>query len=86
MGAVYYKLEYYERALEGKERLMGKAHPSTFDTVMNTAVIYEAQKDYGKAEELYERVLEGYEAQFGKDHKDTKICAKNFRNLSQDER
>ena len=48
--------------------------------MLNIAVIYKAQKDYGKAEELYERALEGHEAQLGKDHKTTKLCVRNLRN------
>ena len=72
-------LEYYERALKGKEKTLGKTHPQTLMTVMNIAIVYHVgTKDYEKAEEIYRRALEGYEAQLGKDHEDTKNCAKNL--------
>lgn len=68
----------YERALQGKERVMGKNHPLMLDTVLNIAIVYCKMNDFGKAEELFERALEGYEAQLGKDHEDAKRCAQNL--------
>ena len=86
LGVVYHNLkdyekalEYYERALKGNEKMLGKMHPETLMTVMNIANVYnDGLKDYGKAEELYQRVLEGNEAQLGKDHERTKRCAMNL--------
>ena len=72
-------MEYYERALKGKEKMLGKTHPETLSTVGNIAIVYKnGLKDYDKAEELLQRVLEGYEAQLGKDHENTKMCAMNL--------
>jgi len=59
-------LEYYERALKGFERLIGKTHPDTLSAAMNTACASFNLGDRGKAEELYQRALEGKEAQLGK--------------------
>ncbi|GMH57474.1 hypothetical protein TrLO_g15153 [Triparma laevis f. longispina] len=64
-------LEYYGRALEGKERTMGTNHPDTLATVMNIAIVNYYTQNYGKAEKFYQRVLEGREAQLGKDHSET---------------
>ena len=72
-------LEYYERALKGKEKTLGKTHPNTLSTVYNIAIVYnDGLKDYEKAEEFYRRALEGYEAQLGKDHEYTKDGAHNL--------
>ena len=73
-------MEYLERALKGKEKMLGKTHPETLKTVECIAILYnDGLKEYGKAEELYQRALEGYEAQLGKDNEDTKRCARNFK-------
>ena len=73
-------MEYYERALKGKEKLLGKNHPSTLMAVECSACIYnDGLKDFEKAEELYQRALEGYEAQLGRDHMRTTHCVKNFK-------
>ena len=72
-------LKYYERALKGQEKTLGKSHPNTLETVMGIAIVYEnGLKDFGKAEDLYQRALKGHEAQLGKDHKFTKRCAVNL--------
>ena len=72
-------LEYYERALKGKEKTLGKTHPDTLTAVMNIANVYDdVLKDHGKAEELYRRALEGCEAQLGKNHKVTMDIAINL--------
>ena len=73
-------MEHFERVLKGSERMLGKSHPETLQTVMNIAIVFEKTEDYGKAEELYQRVLEGYEAQLRKDHTSTMRCAENYRN------
>ena len=79
MGGYEKALEYYERALKGREKTLGKTHPDTLSTVMNIANVYnDGMKDCEKAEELYRRALEGYEAQLGKDHEHTKDCAENL--------
>ncbi|GMH69444.1 hypothetical protein TL16_g05160 [Triparma laevis f. inornata] len=71
-------LEYYERVLKRYERTMGKNRPVTLMTMMNSAIVHRALKDYGKVEELYERALEGKEAQLGKEHESTKKSATNL--------
>ena len=60
--------------------MLGKNHPETLAAVMNMAIVYKTQKDYGEAEEMYQRALKGYEAQLGKDHTSTKNCTRSFKN------
>ena len=72
-------LEYYERALKGYEKTLGKAYPSTLGTVMNIAIVYyQGLQDYDNAFEMFDKAGKGSEAQFGKDHAVTKRNAKNY--------
>jgi tetratricopeptide (TPR) repeat protein len=64
-------LEWYQRALDGKEKTLGKDHPSTLDTVNNMALVFSNQGEYGKALEWYQRALDGKEKTLGKDHPST---------------
>src|SRR2546421_111142 len=64
-------LEWYERALAGSEKALGKDHPSTLDTVHNIAVVFDHQGRYKEALEWYERALAGKEKALGKDHPST---------------
>jgi tetratricopeptide (TPR) repeat protein len=52
-------LEWYQRALDGKEKTLGKDHPSTLQTVNNMALVFSNQGEYGKALEWYQRALDG---------------------------
>jgi tetratricopeptide (TPR) repeat protein len=58
----------YQRALQGKEKALGRDHTSTLDTVNNLGILYADQGKLDKAEEMYQRALEGYEERFGLDH------------------
>jgi hypothetical protein len=52
-------LPLLERALEARERVLGREHPDTLTSVNNLAGLLQAQGDYAKAQPLYERALEG---------------------------
>ena len=41
-----------KRALDGRERVLGKEHPDTLQSVNNVATLYYAQGRYGEAEPL----------------------------------
>lgn len=60
--------EMYQRALQGKEKALGRDHTSTLDTVNNLGLLYAGQGKLDKAEAMLERALEGYEKRFGLDH------------------
>ena len=68
-----------------KEKVLGKTHPDTVDTIMNMAIVYKAGlKDFAKAEEMYRVALDGYEKSLGKAHEDTKHYARNLNILLED--
>ena len=52
-------LEWYERALAGRQAL-GVDHPRTLSTVHSMALVFGNQGQYAKALEWYERALAGY--------------------------
>ena len=60
-----------KRALEARERVLGKEHPDTLGSVNNLAALYHDQGRYGEAEPLYKRALEASERVLGKEHPDT---------------
>ena len=59
------------RALEGKEKALGKEHPSTLMSVSNLASVLKDQRKYEQAEDMNRRALEGREKALGKEHPDT---------------
>ena len=73
-------LDYYQQALRGKEKVLGKTHPETLRTMEGMACAYsDGLKDFTKAEEMYWCfTLDGYEKSTGKDHEGTKRCARNL--------
>ncbi|GMI08780.1 hypothetical protein TrLO_g10156 [Triparma laevis f. longispina] len=77
-------LEYYERALKGSEKAMGKNHPDTLGTMMNIAIVHEAAGEFKDAEEIYQRTLEGHVSLLGKDHEDTKDCVTSYMSCLED--
>jgi hypothetical protein len=60
-----------QRALEGRERVLGKEHPDTMTSMNNLAVVLQGQGKYEQAEERNQRALEGREKALGKEHPDT---------------
>jgi tetratricopeptide (TPR) repeat protein len=71
-------LEWYQRALDGCEKTLGKDHPSTLDTVNNMGLVFDNQGEYGKALEWYQRALDGKEKTLGKDHPSTLDTVNNM--------
>ncbi len=64
--------------MAGKEKALGKDHPSTLDTVNNMALVFDKQGRYDDALEWYERALAGYEKALGKDHPSTHRTVHNM--------
>ncbi|KAF3240648.1 hypothetical protein TWF128_011263 [Orbilia oligospora] len=64
-------MQWYERALAGREKALGKDHPSTLSTVHNIAAVFSNQGKYDEAMQWYERALAGKEKALGKDHLST---------------
>ena len=74
-GAYDKALKWYQRALEGREKPLGKGHPSTLTTVHNNALVYH-QGECDKALKCYQCALKGREKTLGKDHPQTLDAAR----------
>ena len=61
-----------EKALEIKEKLLGKEHPDIAVLYNNIAQLYSDLSDYSKAYNYYEKALVIKEKVFGKEHPTTK--------------
>ena len=73
----------YRRALEIREKVLGREHPDTATSLNNLAVLLENKGDYEGAEPLYRRALEIYEKVFGKEHPNTITLKKDLAALCQ---
>ncbi|TFH54313.1 MAG: tetratricopeptide repeat protein, partial [Methanothrix sp.] len=71
----------FRRALEGRERVLGKEHPDTLTSVNNLAALLYSKGDYKGAEPLLRRALEAQERVLGKDHPNTLTYANNLAEL-----
>ncbi|CAJ2505652.1 Uu.00g130460.m01.CDS01 [Anthostomella pinea] len=77
--------EMYQRALQGKEKLLGPNHISTLDTVNNLGNLYSDQDRLKEAEEMYQRALKGYKKALGPNHTSTLDTVNNLGNLYSDQ-
>ncbi|RVD86093.1 uncharacterized protein DFL_004387 [Arthrobotrys flagrans] len=64
-------MQWYERALTGREKALGKDHPLTLSTVNDIAGVFDNQGNYDEARQWCERALAGREKALGKDHPST---------------
>ncbi|KAF3118820.1 hypothetical protein TWF569_004775 [Orbilia oligospora] len=71
-------MQWYERALAGSEKALGKDQPSTLSTVHNIASVFDNQGKYDEAMQWYERALAGREKALGKDHPLTLVTAERL--------
>ncbi|KAG7289879.1 hypothetical protein NEMBOFW57_006256 [Staphylotrichum longicolle] len=71
----------YNRALQGKEKALGRDHTSTLNTVNNLGALYADQGRLAEAEAMYNRALQGYEKALGRDHTSTLNTVNNLGNL-----
>jgi tetratricopeptide (TPR) repeat protein len=78
MGDYQGALEWYRRALDGREKTLGKDHPNTLSTVHSMAIVFDNQGEYDKALEWDQRALDGREKTLGKDHPNTLSTVHNM--------
>ena len=71
-------IKKYQRALEGRERVLGVDHPHTLTSVNNLGTLLQTQGKLEEAEVLYRRALEGRERVSGVDHPDTLLSMRNL--------
>ena len=62
------------RALDGREKALGKDHPDTLTSVYNLAYLYQRQHRLDEADELYLTALSGYRKVLGLAHPTTLAC------------
>jgi len=67
-----------KRALEIREKTMGKDHPDTATSLNNLAGLYRAQGKYAEAEPFLKRALDIHEKALGKDHPLTATSLNNL--------
>ncbi|KAH7111089.1 hypothetical protein B0J11DRAFT_543762 [Dendryphion nanum] len=72
------------RALEGREKALGKEHPDTLTSVYCLAFLFHQQKQHQPALELYQRASIGLECVLGSQHPKTVACARHFSSLIQE--
>ena len=66
------------RALEARERVLGKEHRDTLTSVNDLAMLYDEQGRRGEAEPLYLRALKGSKRVLGKEHPETLTVVNNL--------
>ncbi|KAJ5938334.1 hypothetical protein N7466_001468 [Penicillium verhagenii] len=72
LQGVYEEAEaMHRRALEAREKVLGREHPNTLTSVNNLGHVFSSQGKYKEAEGLHRRALEGYEKVLGREHPDT---------------
>ena len=71
-------LEWYEKALAIREKVLGEEHPDTASTYNNMATTFEKQHKYEKALDLYEKALAIREKVLGEEHPDTATIYNNM--------
>jgi len=70
--------EWYKKALDIIENVLGIDHPSTATTYNNIASVYNSQGEYAKALEWYKKALDIIENVLGKDHPYTATTYNNI--------
>ena len=71
----------YLRALEGREKALGRDHTSTLQTVNNLGNLYYEQDELKEAEKMYLQALGGKEKVLGPDHRSTLDTVHNLGNV-----
>jgi tetratricopeptide (TPR) repeat protein len=74
-------LVWKERALEARERTLGREHPDTLISVNSLGYLYVSLGNFAAAQPLYERALEAQERTLGREHTDTLISVNNLADL-----
>jgi len=75
----------YRKALDGREKTLGKEHPGTLTSLNNLATVLQDQGDYEAAEELHRRALEGRKKVLGKEHPNTLTGVNNLAEVLRDQ-
>ena len=79
MGDYPKALEYYQKALAIKEKVLGEEHPSTATSYNNIGGVFDSRGDYPKALEYYQKALAIFEKVLGEEHPNTATVRNNIR-------
>ena len=71
-------VQWYNKALAIREKVLGAEHPDTATTYNNIAGVYDSQGDYPKALEWYNKALAISEKVLGAEHPDTATIYNNI--------
>ena len=71
-------LPLYRRALDSRERVLGKEHPDTLTSVNNLAGCLYALGDAAGALPLLRRAADGFERLLGPDHPSSRTVRANY--------
>ncbi|KAI0451044.1 hypothetical protein F5B21DRAFT_393516 [Xylaria acuta] len=75
--------QLYRKTLELKEKVLGKEHPDTLESMNNLANVLQYQGNYEEAKGMFRQVLELKEKVLGKEHPSTLSSINNFANVLQ---
>ncbi|KAH7384380.1 kinesin light chain 1 [Phaeosphaeria sp. MPI-PUGE-AT-0046c] len=85
LGSVLVRQGQYEeaeamhrRALEGREKVLGREHPYTLTSVSQLGLVLARQGQYKEADAINQRALEGREKVLGREHADTLTSINNI--------
>ncbi|KAF3002783.1 hypothetical protein E8E15_001031, partial [Penicillium rubens] len=79
LQGVYEEAEaMHRRALEAREKVLGREHPDTLTSVSNLGLVLSSQGKYDEAEAMHRRALEGYEEVLGREHPNTLTSVNNL--------
>jgi tetratricopeptide (TPR) repeat protein/nucleoside phosphorylase len=70
--------QMHRQTLELKEKVLGKEHPDTLDTMNNLALVLDNRGKYEEAEHMHRLALEGSMKVLGKEHPDTLSSMNNL--------
>jgi len=71
-------VEWFRKALDIYEKVLGKEHPDTATTYNNIAGVYDSQGEYSMALESYQKALDIQEKVLGKEHPSTAATYNNI--------
>ncbi|KAF2266124.1 hypothetical protein CC78DRAFT_578705 [Lojkania enalia] len=76
--------EMNRRALEGREKTLGKEHPDMLNSVYCIDLLFHKQHQYEAASSLYERASSRYQRVLGPEHPTTIVCLRHYSSLVQE--
>lgn len=68
----------YRRALQLHEKVLGKEHPDTLDSMSNLALVLDSLGKYEEAEQMHRQTLKLRKRELGAEHPDTRRSRNNL--------